>query len=519
MREIREIAAQAKKALDKIENGKTYTTRYVLNRLETAAANNSRDALICHMRDVMAKRATSHNFITQKEIAEIHDHLCGMSSGRSNFRKEAEDLLPSQHAVLKADSKDASSSRIPYEEKLSPLYEESDLSKELSGAFSLENKASFTALSDNSIKKAEKFAKVQLVSMGCIPHTVKAVRSNEHFVLCTASVDTSDFTQVNVSIPVQITNGLPSLPNYFIQDNKLVKLNKENVYVFIKDKNNFIKKTSANRFASQRSARDFQVDTPVVPASLEKYTDLENELIAAASSFDRNQIRVATGVVAAELSGFGVPNPQVRVASSTDKVLAFAADIPTSKGRVEINIPVDMPNGRPVIPNNFVVNGKTYRLNESGLKTIMKAADHKDDLNKISREALEMSRLSYNQLVDRIIDGVSRSDYRQAEDALNTIGDKFNGQQYLSALDKFTQLLKHSSSGTERDAMIKNALKNGDLIQVPTSVQPYCPKLGLPASKVDFDSKGRPIPIRRKAQRDNLDETGAMISSSRVALS
>jgi len=519
MKEINRIAAQAKKALDRLENGKTYTTSYVFNRLEKAASNNTRDSLICHMRDIMSKRALSNRFVTQREIAEVHDHLYGLSGGRSNFRKELGDLLPDKHATIKLEAKGAESSRIPYGEKLTPLYEDNELSKELAGAFSLDKQPSFVALSENSVKKAEKFVRLQLVSLGCNPQSVKAVRTNEHFILCNALLDTSDFTQVSIPVPVQVTNGMPSLPQMFVQGDKIVKLNKENLYVFIKDKNNFIKKTAASRFAEQRSVRDFKIDTPVVPASLEKYADLDNELVAAASSFNRDQIRVATGVVAVELSGMGIPNPQVRVASSTDKVLTFTADIPTSRGRVEINVPVDMPNGRPVIPSHFIVRGKAYRLNESGLSTIIKAADHKDDLNKVSREVVEMARLSYNQLVDRIIDGVSREDYRQAEDALSVINNKFDGQHYIAALDKFTKLLKHSSSGSEREAMVKQALENGDLIRVPTSVQPYCPKLGLPASKVDFDAKGRPIPARRNAQRDNLNETGAMISSSRVALS
>lgn len=519
MNEIRKIAAEAKKALDKLNNGKTFTTSYVLSRLEKAAANNSRDALICHMRDIMIKRASSRKFISQKEIGEIYDHLYGMSGGRSSFRKEAEDLLPEKHAVLTLESYGAAGSRIPCENAISPLYADNELSRELAGVFSLDKKGSFSAFSNNSMRKAEKFAKLQLVSLGCAPQLVKAIRSNDHFILCNASIDTSDFTQVNVPIPVQVTNGIPSLPTHFVQDDKLVKLNKENLYVYIKDKNNFKRKASMGKFASQRSSREFKVDTPVIPASLEKFANLENELVAAASCYDRSQVRLATNVVAAELAGFGIPNPQVRVASSNDKVLSFAADIPTSRGRVEINIPVDMPNGRPVIPSNFTVGEKIYKLNESGLSSIIKAANRDADLNKVSRETVEMRRLSYNQLVDRIIDGVSRSDYKQAEDALGVINSKFGGQHYLSALDKFSKLLKHASSGSERDTMIKNALKNGDLIRVPTSVQPYCPKLGLPANKVDFDARGRPIPARRKAQRDNLSETGAMISSSRVAIS
>ena len=44
-----------------------------------------------------------------------------------------------------------------------------------------------------------------------------------------SSIDTSDFTQVEVSVPVQVTNGIPSLPTSFVQGNQLVKLNKENI--------------------------------------------------------------------------------------------------------------------------------------------------------------------------------------------------------------------------------------------------------------------------------------------------
>ena len=102
------------------------------------------------------------------------------------------------------------------------------LAQELSGVFDLDKKGSFSAFSDNTIKKAEKFAKLQMTALGCAPQTVKAIKSNDHFVLCTASVDTSDFTQVEVSVPVQVTNGIPSLPTHFVQDNGLVKLNKEN---------------------------------------------------------------------------------------------------------------------------------------------------------------------------------------------------------------------------------------------------------------------------------------------------
>lgn len=519
MNNIKNLARQAEMALDKIKNGKTFPANYVVARLEAALERHPKDALIGHMRDVMAKRASSQGFFNQREIAETYDHLYGMAGGSSFFREAAGDLLPDSHASIKAGAGDAAGSRIPYEKALDPMYGQTKLSEELAGVFSLNKKGSFSAFSENTIKKAEKFTKLQLASMGCVPQTVKSIKSNDHFVLCTASIDTSDFTQVEVPVPVQVTNGIPSLPTHFVQDEKLVKLNKENLFVFVKDKNNFKKKSSEKHFRDQRSFGTISSDTPVVPASLEAYANIEDSLVEAASSFSGDQINVARGVVASQMAGFGIPNPQVKVASSDDKTLVFSSDIPTSSGRVIINVPVDMPNGRPVIPNSFKVAGKTYPMNEGGLRRVIEDSKENNSLGTVSREVEEMARLSYSQLMGRVTEGVASGDLKTAEDALASIEEKFGGERYISALDAFSKLLKHSSDNTDRDQQIKVALERGDLIRVPTSVQLFCPKLGLPVSKVAFDSKGRPIPATRAIKSDTLESTGAMVSSSKVVLS
>lgn len=519
MSNIKNIAREAEKALNKIRNGKTYPASYVVARLEDALAKHPKDALIGHMRDVMSKRAADNSFVTQRDIAETYDHLYGMAGGRSRFRDEAGDLLPESHASIAVNNSGAESSRIPYEKAIEPMYENTKLSEELSGVFSLDKKGSFSAFSDDTIKKAEKFAKVQLVSLGCVPQTVKTVKSNDHFVLCTASVDTSDFTQVEVPIPVQVTSGIPAIPSHFIQGDQLVKLNKENLYVFIKDKNNFKKKSSQREFEAQRSFGDLKTDAAVVPASLEAYANIEDSLVEAATSFSKAQIESARSVVASQMLGFGIPNPQVKVASSDGRTLTFNSDIPTDKGRVIISIPVDMPNGSPVIPNKFKVASETFSLNEAGLRKVIDTAAAKDSVDSVSREVESMERLSYDQLMDRLTHGVSSRDLRVSEDALSVIQAKFGGQKYIAALDTFSRLLKHSSANESRDENIKKAMERGDLIRVPTSVQLYAPKLGLPLSKVAFDEKGRLVPATRAINSDTLQETGAMISKSKIVLS
>jgi len=517
MDQLKKIVEQAKKALDKLNNGKTYPTSYVSGRLEASAANNPGDALIGHMRDVFVKKASSQTFVSQKEISETYDHLYGMSGGRSAFRTELEDLLVSKQATEPAKRSEVSS-RIPYENKLEPLYASSKLSDELSGAFSLNKKAAFTAASDNTLRKAEKFAKLQLSALGYQPSEVTAVKSNEHFVLCNASISTTDFMQVNVPIPVQVSNGLPTLPTSFIQQDELVSLNRENLFIFVKDASNFTKKSSQKKYEAQRAYGELKIESPAIPSALEKYANLDNDLVAAATIFSRDQVSAAINIVSAELSSLGLNRAQIKLASANKKTLELRASIPSSLGQVEVSIPVDMPNGNPVIPSHFSVAGQKYRLNTAGLKSVLSHAAKTESINKVSREAEEMGRMTYCQLVNQIDGGVAESNLNQAEAALKVIEEKFGGQKYIASLDRFSKLLKHASGSTERDELIKAAFDRGDLINVPTSVQLYCPRLGLPVSKVAFDAKGRVVPMTRKTQTKDSDATGVLISTSKVSL-
>ena len=512
MKDIKNIAREAKKALEHLQNGKSYPTSYVLDRLEKAASRNSGDPVIGHFRDVIQKVAKSNHFVTQAQLTDLYHELSGLGGGRDKFRRELGDMIFERKTP--SIEKDASSARVSYENGMLPLYGESEASKEFSGVFSLDKK-SFSSLSDNIIKKAEKFTKVQLTSLGCTPTSVTAVHHNEHFILCKASVDTSDHTQVDISIPVKIASGIPSIPDSFIQQDKVVKLNKENLYVHLKDKQNFKKKAAQTSFEGQRAAHDFKIDTPVVPVALEKFAELETSLVAATSKYSKDQIGLASRVLEVELKGMGVSSPQIRIASSDDRFLNLKAEIPTASGRVDILVPVEFSSGKPIIPTAFNVGGEMYKMNSESIKALVKTAK-KSGLETISREAESMERLSHDQLLDRMVSGVSHGDLKTAEDALKAIEIKFGGQFYISALEKFSKLLKHASNGDKRDTLIKEALKKGDLIWVPTSVEPFCPKLGLPASKVDFDAKGRPVPARR-AMAEGIE--GALISTSKVVLS
>jgi hypothetical protein len=137
----------------------------------------------------------------------------------------------------------------------------------------------------------------------------------------------------------------------------------------------------------------------------------------------------------------------------------------------------------------------------------------------VTREVEHMGRLNYNQLISELEAGASSGDYKRAENALLTIESRFDSSKHLAAIDHYSKLLKHATGSSERSKLIKEAKDRGELINIPTSVQLYSPKLGLPISKISFDEKGRMVPTSRLNGSSDISESGAMISSSKISIS
>ena len=57
MNELKRLRIEAEKALKKIEEGKTFSFQYVLDRFNKAADNNPRDVLICTAREMFWKKS------------------------------------------------------------------------------------------------------------------------------------------------------------------------------------------------------------------------------------------------------------------------------------------------------------------------------------------------------------------------------------------------------------------------------------------------------------------------------
>lgn len=520
---LSDIVREAQYVLDKLENGKTYPSSYVVERFQKAAEKHSKDQLIGNMRDVLVKVASNRAYIHQKEIEKLYDEMYGLSGGRTAFRTELEDLLP-EGRHFKEATRRGSDRRTMNEAEPLEMKVNKELSDAFSVLFSLGGNSSFTAYKQSEIKDVQKVVINKLSNLGYTPRNIDIVKQNEHFILVASTHDTASGNKVSTLIPVQVMDGIVKDPSLIIVGNEAVELNGRNLFAAIKEQEKMHKEGSARKVLASRDdgLADIQFDKAVLPKSLEKYADLENTLIAAASNFSVREINMATAMLGAEFASFGSKNSDVRVGKSDSNGIIFDVHVPTKAGSATVHVPVEIINGSPLLPRKFAAKSSDndeilYDFSQSGFNQFVSNVTQDSQCVAFSRQNGPMSKMSYNQLIDSIIEGVASKDFRVAEDALKVIEAKFGSDKFLTAFDKFSNLLKHSSESNTRNKLIKEAYERGELIQVPSSVELYSTKLGLPISRIDFDEKGRMYPKGRAAKADNEPE-GTFINTSKIIL-
>lgn len=514
---LSKLIKTAKSALDKMDNGKKFPTSYVINRLEVSSQSNPSDQLIGNMRDVLTKVASKQPVISQKEIADLYNKMYGFSNGNSAFRYELNDLLPEGFGSPKSSEKAHHSKRASDEAAPVSLSEDSDTVNAFSRIFSLGANKSFGTYDKNLVKKAEKLTSIELSSANLPPASIDIVGGNEHFILCSASYKNSDFTTSSVKIPVQISNGVVTPPKAFISGDSLEPITKEALLVELKSQSLNKKASARSDFEEQRASYRVTDYVPVTPSALKDMIDVEEVLTASASGLPEHLVKKASRVVFSELTSIGAFNPQIKLASSEKNRLAFAARIPTTSGYEDVVVPVEVSGDLVNLPSKFyTLNKNSYDFSHSGFQSFTKEAGVISEKSApFFRDSDELNKLSYSQLFDKITAAVAISDYKLAEDALTIISDKFGPERFKIALNDFQSLIKNASK-TSDDSLVKEALKRGDLIKTANSIELFCPKLGLPLSKIDFDKNGRPVP-KHRSRAENLESLdGVGFTTSKI---
>jgi hypothetical protein len=520
-KEIKNILKEASSIINRLEEGQSYPINYVVARLEKAAEKHPTDQLIGNMRDVLSKVASNKEFINQKEIGSLYDRMYGLSGGHTGFRESLGDLLPDSRQFAKV-AYPGSNLRTMEEKNVQPLHKESELSNAFSVLFSLGGDSSFGTFKPGKDKSIQKAVMAKLSGLGHTPEGVDVVHANEHFALCSANYKTTGMKKASALIPVQISDGVTKEPNLIILGGETVNLDSTSLYTAIRESEKDGNDRANRKFASERGTGESILEEKQValPAGFEDLERLESSLVAAASKFSTSQVNMAINTLSAELSSFNIPRADIKVASSNERGLILSADIPTRLGKSRIEVPVEIKGPAIMLPRKFATKATSkeeviFDFSKEGFERFADSLSSTHQSVKIARDEGPLGSMSYQQLMDKMIDGVATKDYKIAEDVLDVIGKRFGSDKFAVAFEQFTQLLKHSSDTSIRKQMIKEAYDRGDLIKVPTSVELYCPKLGLPVSKVTFDEKGRVIPAARRNKAENHVQD-AMMSTNRI---
>lgn len=518
---INKIKKEAMNAISSIENGREFPSSYVVSRLDKAWDLHQKDQVIGNIRSVLTKVASKSNYISQKDITKIYDRFSNISGGNTSFREELGDLLMPGYGQVSGPIKaDISKTAADMGKPVSLSGQKSELSDAFSVLFSMGSEQIGT-YNKNLVKKAERLVSLELNSIGLNPDLIQTVTGNEHYILCNAYYRNPDFTTSHVSIPVQISNGSIELPTQMINDGSLVKLNKENILVSLKTASKSKKESNVNKYSGMRQESAVNLPRVNVPKPLKEEFSMSEEVVLAASKYSPEQIKIATSMLAIESSDWGC-NTQIKFAGINDRGMSFLMKVATSKGNQELIVPVEVKDSRINIPSTFISKDskKEYDFSRTGFYSF--ASDNLVQPEKTGvfyRERDELVRLSYNQLMDVVIDGVSKKDFKASEDAISAIADKFGPEKQKIALEEFQKLLKVASTHNNNESLIKEAVRRGDLIKKSNSIELYSPRFGLPLSKLEFDEKGRLMPKYRKAQNDMSSIDGTILSSSKIVMS
>ena len=454
---IKQIMALANELLKQADTGKEYTMGYVIKRLDAALDEYPHDPVLGSIAQVIHKQASKGKLTTsQKELYDLYNHFARYSAN-SMIKEALGDILypvdnaPKTTTIDRADTFGRSDAN------------DLDLTianNELEGIFDKQRPVSkMTAASANQSVSIQ-----DLAGLGTIPAVIKAFAGNN--------------TEVTTG-PVKVASSIvdPS-------------------------------------FAFDENVQPIQMDRVQVPEALADLVAFEEAAVESTTQFTPELIRTAKALCSRELDNMGFRS-QVKVTGGLGNCIVCSAELDSSIGKVEIQLPVEVVDSRPQIPELFYNENekdRVYDFSKAELSRFLTAA--KTDENRLLRYSNDFFHMTYAQLRDEILQGAANHDYTRAEQALNRISDKFGAQQHLSALSDYAKYLASTSVNADEAPAHKCRL-----LITKGSIEPRCGHYNVPISKVLTDEAGNCELMERKAKYENMNEDGGtLIRTNKITL-
>lgn len=545
------LKSRAEALLSQLNCGKEYTIRYACDRVSQAAADHPQDVVIRAVAGVLENmdRKNPNKLISQGELDQIYNQLIGLDSSGTRFREILGDLLLSQKpASVSPNQKYAEAYRDPLQEALTEV--ESDLTRELGSMFELTE----AHYDPKCVSEAKDKIGIELHSMGVSGARIKLAGGNPRHLVFSADLDTNRGA-VRVYIPIEASG--EKLPSVFVANDRFAELTKQNLknYVDQAVRNEQLPKVSAilnsldiltgnvkQSMSSEQVAKiaamlpeengssnlsapglfgsmpekniinEIEIPKTPVPEPLKSLTsEVEESVLEAAVGYPQVSVRLGKRMLLAEFSAMGFKGTQVRISAPTSDGFICEAVLNTPRGKVAIDVPIEMHENQPLMPAVFAQGDKVEEFNETNLKALL--ARESNTINTAIRRDSQLLGLNYYDLKDALIRNASEGNFEACDEVMEAIAEKFDQEIYRNALLDYQKILldlgnvkKHAESRCSK------------ILKSSNSIFPVCGHLMVPLHKVVQDEDGVCHLASTIHARKNQQEEGAFFSNAKILL-
>lgn len=497
----------AEVALEKLQ-GKRYFVGDLSDRLREVADEYRQDTVIQAVSRVFDKMAQNNpmQIISQAEFDGVTQQLVGLNASGTKIREVLGDLFG-------YEIKHTSSSNEKYINGLrdNPGSEvDLCIDKKAQEEYSKLFETSVDQIDQKNAERARTKVSMELYSIGIDKARVRLAGGNTNFLVFAADLDTNR-GMVRVLVPTEASGD--RLPSVFVNGNSLEILSRANIKNYLENAvGNNSRLPAIETVLKSCAQQDICVPVVAVPEPLKSIaSDFEDGMLETTVGYSTKSIELAKKMVVAELSAKGFKGSQVKVLEPMQDGFVCQATLNTPKGKVSIELPIEMNGQIPLIPSVFASGDFISDFTTASLNAFAMSNDSNSGV--IHRDN-PMFGMDIHQLKDVMFKAASQNDFNACDEILGVISESFDESTYRNVVADYQRILMNISNTKD---VVKQAYDDSSqFVKTSTSMYPIHKKLGRPAHELVRDENGEYHLKSTYYARKNQEESSAFFSNAKV---
>ena len=502
MSNISSLKRQAEILLAKLENGKFYQIADLNDRLQKTASDYPQDTVIKAVSCVVENMCNKNpnQIISQGDFEKLYNQLVGLNASGTRFREILGDLLltgePTKPVMPNKEfvegHRDGVEASLEYE--VDP-----EVKRDFDNLF-VPAEEKYNPL---CAAKAKEKINLELKSMGCDASHIRFVGGNSKLLVFAADFETRRGI-VPVFIPADASG--EKFPSVFVAGNRFVSLTPSNLRTHVEA--SVVETTNISK-----PINEIILPPTPVPEPLRALTsEVEESVLEATVGYPQASVRLAKRMVLMELSSMGFKGSQVRVSSATQDGFICEATLNTPRGKVAVEVPIEMQRNVPLMPavfakGDFIDEFTAQKLHSFATKEMPLT------LSFVRRDS-PLLDMDIHQLKDVIAKSAAQEDYDTCDEVLEAVAQSFDEDTYRNVVADYHKMLLNF--GNAKESLAQTYDDSNQFVHSPNSMYPIHKKLGRPARDLVRDENGEYHLKSTYYARKNQAEEGAFFSNAKV---